>query len=102
MIRVTVLYPNDDGTTFDHQYYLDKHMPLVAERCGDALHSWTADKGVAGGEGAPPPYHALCCLTFDSVEAFESSFGPHADEILGDIPNYTDAPTVVQISEARR
>ena len=103
MIRVTVLYPNDEGTTFDHEYYLDKHMPFVAECCGDALHEWTADKGIAGGEpGAPPPHHALCSLTFDSVETFESSFGPHADEIMGDIPNYTNSPVVVQISEVRR
>jgi uncharacterized protein (TIGR02118 family) len=103
MIRVTVLYPNDEGTTFDHEYYLDTHMPMVADRCGDALHQWTVDKGVAGGEpGAPSPHHALCQLTFDSVDSYESSFGPHADEIMGDIPNYTDAPVVVQISEVRR
>jgi uncharacterized protein (TIGR02118 family) len=103
MIRVTVLYPNDEGTTFDHEYYLDTHMPLVAERCGDALHEWTVDRGIAGGEpGAPPPYHAMARLTFDSVDAFQSSFGPNADEILGDIPTFTNAPVVVQISEARR
>jgi uncharacterized protein (TIGR02118 family) len=33
------------------------------------------------------------------VEAFQKGFGPHADEILGDIKNYTDLKPVMQISE---
>ncbi|MET0506685.1 MAG: EthD family reductase, partial [Burkholderiaceae bacterium] len=33
------------------------------------------------------------------VEAFQSAFGPHAGEILGDIPNYTDLQPVIQLSE---
>ena len=35
----------------------------------------------------------------DSVESFQAGFGPHAKEILGDIPNYTDLAPVLQISE---
>ena len=35
----------------------------------------------------------------DSTEAFQASFGPHTQEILGDIPNYTDLTPVLQISE---
>ena len=33
------------------------------------------------------------------VEAFQAGFGPHAEEILGDIPNYTDLAPTLQISE---
>jgi uncharacterized protein (TIGR02118 family) len=102
MIRVSVLYPNTDGNTFDHDYFLGTHMPLVAERCGDPLRNWEVEKGIAGGEpGAPPPYMALAHLTFDSVDDFQAAFGPHAEEILGDIPNYTNATAVMQISEVR-
>ena len=35
----------------------------------------------------------------DRLEAFQKGFGPHAKEILGDIPNYTDIAPVMQISE---
>ena len=102
MIRVSVLYPNGDGNTFDHEYFLDTHMPLVADRCGEALRQWQVDKGVAGGEAdAPPAYLAMAHLTFDSVDAYNGSFGPHADEILGDIPHYTNATPVIQVSEVR-
>ena len=41
----------------------------------------------------------MCHFFCDSVESFQTGFGPHAAEIMGDIPNYTDLPPVVQISE---
>jgi uncharacterized protein (TIGR02118 family) len=38
-------------------------------------------------------------LYFDSVEDFQNSFGPHADAIMGDIPNYTNIEPVIQVSQ---
>lgn len=100
MIRVSVLYPNGNGTTFDMAYYTSKHMPMVKRLCGAACKSIAADRGLnAGQAGTAPAYIAAGYLTFDSVEAFEKAFGPHAGEIMGDIPNYTNAKPVVQISE---
>jgi uncharacterized protein (TIGR02118 family) len=100
MIRVTVLYPNGPGATFDMGYYASKHMPMVQRKCGPACKSIAADLGVGGGEpGSKPPYLAIGYLTFDSVEAFQKAFGPHVSEIFADIPNYTNAKPVVQISE---
>jgi len=37
-------------------------------------------------------------LYYDSVEAFENSFGPNAEKIMADIPNYTNTQPVIQIS----
>src|SRR6185312_4185403 len=34
MIKVSVMYPNTPGGRFDHDYYRDKHMPLVKARLG--------------------------------------------------------------------
>ena len=100
MIKVSVMYPAREGARFDHAYYRDKHMPLVKARMGDNCRSYTVDRGFAGGTpDAPPTYVAMCHLFCDSVEAFQAGFGPHAKEIMGDIPNYTDIAPVVQISE---
>lgn len=100
MIKVSVMYPFKAGARFDHAYYRDKHMPLVAARMGAALKSYTVDKGLAGGTpDAPPVYVGMCHLFCDSVESFNAGFGPHAKEILADIPNYTDLQPVLQISE---
>jgi uncharacterized protein (TIGR02118 family) len=103
MIKVSVMYPNAPGARFDHDYYREKHMPLVKSRMGDALRHYTIDKGLAGvAPGEPAPYVGMCHLICDSVEAFQAGFGPHAQEIMADIPNYTDQAPVVQISEIVR
>ena len=102
MIRVSVFYPNQDGGTFDMDYYVNKHMPMVAERCGDLLRSVAVDGGLAGGApGQPATYAAIGSLVFDSVEDFQNSFGPHTAEIMGDIPNYTNTTPIIQISEIK-
>ena len=41
----------------------------------------------------------MCHLLCDSVEAYESAYGPHVQEIRADIPNFTDQTPVRQISE---
>jgi uncharacterized protein (TIGR02118 family) len=100
MIRVGVFYPY--GGKFDMKYYLEKHMPMVQQKCGPALRSYAVDHGVAGGmPGAPITYSVMCHLTFDSADAFQAAFVPHAPEIMGDISNYSDLQPIVQISEVK-
>jgi uncharacterized protein (TIGR02118 family) len=41
----------------------------------------------------------MCHIYCDSVEAYQTGFGPDAKEILADIPNYTVLAPVLQISE---
>ena len=102
MIRVSVFYPNHDGAKFDIAYYCDKHMPMVRRLLGPALKGMTIDHGIAGATpGAPAAYAAMGHLTFDSLEAFQNSFGANAQAIMGDIPNYTNVQPMVQISEVK-
>jgi uncharacterized protein (TIGR02118 family) len=100
MIKVTVLYPNRPNARFDHKYCSDRHMPLVKSKMGANCKSYTVDKGLAGGgPGDPAPFIGMCHIFCDSVEAFPTGFGPHAAEIMADVPNYTDLQPVIQISE---
>lgn len=100
MIKVSVMYPYKPDARFDHEYYRDKHMPLLKARMGDHCKRYTVDKGLAGGSpDAPPTYIGMCHVYVESIEAFQAGFGPHAQEILGDIPNYTDLQPVIQFSE---
>lgn len=100
MIEVNVMYPHADGMRFDHAYYRDRHMPMVSARLGSALRYYTVEKGLAGGApGAAPTYVAACSLVCDSLEAFQAAMQQHGAEIMADIPNYTDAQPVVQVSE---
>jgi uncharacterized protein (TIGR02118 family) len=94
------MYPFKPDMRFDHGYYRDKHMPLLAQRLGKACLYYTIDKGVAGGApGAPPAFAAACSVYAESVDSLQAAMGPHVQEILADIPNYTDAQPVIWVSD---
>lgn len=100
MIKATVMYENKPGARFDHAYYRDQHLPLVKRLMGDYCTSYAIDKGLAGGApGTPATYVAVAHIFCRSLEDFQKGFGPHAREIMADVPNYTDLSPVVQISE---
>jgi uncharacterized protein (TIGR02118 family) len=102
MITVNVLYPNKDGAKFDMNYYLSTHIPLVKRLLGSALKGTVVEQGLGGGApGTKADFSVLCHLRFDSVEAFQTAFGPHAAAIQNDISNYTNVPPVIQISDVK-
>lgn len=102
MIKVSVLYPNGEGSRFDMNYYCTRHMPMVREKLGSACKGVAVEQGVGGAEpGAPAPFAALGHLLFDSIEDFQAAFAPHAAAFMGDIPNYTDIQPVIQISSVK-
>lgn len=100
MIKVSVLYPNGAGKTFDIDYYCSTHLNLVGKLLGSALKSATVEKGLAGGApNSTAPFAAMGNMYFDNIADFQNSFGPNAPEIMGDLPNFTNIEPVVQISE---
>ena len=102
MIKLSVFYPNEEGKKFDMDYYLNSHIPMVQEKLGAALKGGAVEQGLGGVEpGSPATYVAMGHLLFDSVEAFQSAFGPHSEAIMADIPNYTDIQPTIQISEVK-
>ena len=100
MILVSVLYPNDAGSKFDQDYYLQKHMPLVQARWGGmGLQDARVLRGTAAGDGGQAPYRVITLLTFGSLDEFRSAAKAHGAEIFADIPKFTDVQPVVQINE---
>ena len=98
MIKVSVLYPNQEGKTFDMDYYCNKHVPMVAELLGDAVKGATVEEGLGGGApGDPATYIAMGNLYFDNMESFQNSFGRNAPQIMGDLPNYTNIEPKIQV-----
>lgn len=102
MIKVSVFYANQPGNHFDIDYYCTKHIPMVRQLCGSTLLNAAVEQGVAGATaGAPPPFLAMGHLYFETVDAFQSAFGPHTSEILADVPNYTNIQPIIQVSEGK-
>jgi uncharacterized protein (TIGR02118 family) len=102
MIKVSVLYPNRQGTNFDMSYYINRHMVMVQQLLGTRLKGMSVEQGISGAQpGSSASYVAMGHLLFDSVEDYQTSFGPHAEAILADIPNYTNSEPIIQISEVK-
>ncbi len=100
LIKVTIMYPNDEGATFDMDYYREKHMPMLAELFGKAMIKYEIDQGIRGRTPEDNlPFLAIGYLYFNSVPEYEKAFGLNAETILSDIPNYTNVRPVVQMSE---
>ncbi|MGD1946829.1 MAG: EthD family reductase [Croceivirga sp.] len=99
-IKIMILYPNEEGKKFDHDYYANNHMPMVAKLFGEPLKSYTIEKGISvRTPEEPASYIAIGTFYFDQLSEYERAFGANADKILGDIPNYTNIQPIVQISE---
>lgn len=100
MIKMSVYYPADGGTRFDHDYYRTVHLPLIQNRLGDVCLHYEIDKGVAGREpGSAPAFVAACHIYADALDEFREAFAPHRPEVAADVANYTDITPIVQISE---
>lgn len=98
MIKISVMYPNAADAHFDTAYYRDRHMPMVKSLMGDACASYAIDTALAGA-AADAPYIAMGHLFCESLDAFHAGFGPHNDQIMADIPNYTNQKPVMQFSD---
>jgi uncharacterized protein (TIGR02118 family) len=102
MVKVSILYPNRQGSRFDFPYYVERHMPRSIELMSahPGFRGVSVERGVAGAApGSPPSYIAMCHFHFASVDDFLQAFMPNAPELQGDMANYTDIEPVIQFNE---
>jgi uncharacterized protein (TIGR02118 family) len=99
-ITVCVLYPMAAAGWFDHEYYMGKHLPMVQARWQPlGLTAIQILRGTPGPDGTAPAFRLIALVGFTSMAAFKVASAQHAAEIFGDIPRFTNAKPVVQISE---
>ncbi len=92
MIRVSVFYPSGEGSTFDHDYYRDTHVPM-------ALKAWGLSQAEIN-QGLDGPYVAAVHFRFDSQEALAAALGaPETAEVMADVANFTNITPVLQTSQ---
>jgi uncharacterized protein (TIGR02118 family) len=48
VIKVSVPYPNREGSRFDMTYYCETHIPMVKVLLGPALKGVAVEQGIAG------------------------------------------------------
>jgi uncharacterized protein (TIGR02118 family) len=102
MMTVTVLYRHSDSATFNMNYYLDTHIPLIRRLLGAALKGVLVQQGTGGGApGTLPEYTVITVLRFESLEAFQAAFLPHAPAVMADLVNFTNVQPSIQFNDVR-
>lgn len=99
MIRVSVVYPGGPGMKFDWDYYMDKHIPAVRKLTPMGLVRVEVDKGMGSAQpGAPAPFLCMAHLHFNNMDDMQKCMGL-SNELMADVPNFTNIQPQIQISE---
>ncbi len=94
MIKMSVLYPATEGAEFDHDYYVNTHVPLAIRTWDLPDNSSMIEKGVCG------PYVAAVHFVFPDMETMGAALGAAGTaDVMADVANYTTIQPVTQISE---
>lgn len=99
MIRVNIMYPKKKGVKFNHEYYLNNHVPLIKERYGNALKRIEVYQGIRKMRRNLSPFAATASLWFDSVEDFRTNFEKHGKELMQDRANFSKTSPLIQIEK---
>ena len=101
MVKISILYPNQQNCRFEMNYYIHQHMPMSIERLSahPGFKGVSVERGLSGDTpGSAPTYVAMCHFLFESMEDFLAAFTPYATFLQGDMPNYTDIVPIIQVS----
>ncbi|MEO1064289.1 MAG: EthD family reductase [Actinomycetota bacterium] len=96
MLSVLIMYPKTDDSTFDIDYYVETHMPMLADALGDACQGWGASTVSSG------TWQAYGWAIVDSQAAFDAAMAEHGAAIMGDVPNYTNVQPQLVIGDVAR
>lgn len=103
MFKVAILYPNDEGKTFDMDYYEKTHMPMVAGFLGKNLKFYEIDRGISGRTpNDKVPFVAIGYFYIYDVAEYTKAIAQNRDAIVTDIKKYTNIQPVIQISEIKQ
>jgi uncharacterized protein (TIGR02118 family) len=92
-VKVSVLYPASEGSTFDMEYYKTKHRAIVEDVLGPVTFS--CEQGLPG-----QPFMATGHLLYESMAAMQAGMGgARAGEAQADVPNFTNITPQIQIGE---
>lgn len=104
MFNISSIYPKKDEYQFDFDYYLNTHMPMSIEKLSGAkgFKGVSVERGIELDEPRiESSYIAMCHYYFDTLENFMAAFMPHAEELQGDLVNYSNIEPIIQINEVQ-
>ena len=100
MIRVSAFYENRADAQFDFAYYTTKHFPMVLDLMKPfGAIRFEVEKPLATASGEACPYVAVGTIYFNDMQNLQAGLAKHADQIMGDVKNYTNLAPLLQFGE---
>jgi uncharacterized protein (TIGR02118 family) len=99
MYCVSIAYPTKGGGTFDFDYYAQKHIPMVTRLLGANVDRAEVRKGVASPDGSAASFVCMANIWIKSVDEFQAALAKYGNEIMGDIPHFTNIQPILQVDE---
>ena len=98
---LTILYPYQDGDTFNHDYYRDSHLPMIMKLCGtEAISRFELRKGLSGQDGSSAPlYTATINIYIGDQTAFDEAGKQHNQTMIDDVPNFSQVQPLIVPTE---
>lgn len=95
-IKFIVLYGHPPKPEEFEKYYLEVHMPLVAELKG--ARKMEAAKCLPQADGSPPAFYRVFEAWFDTAEQMAAVFGsPQGMKVRDDVKNFAAGTTVTRL-----
>ena len=96
MYCLTVTYPKHEGSSFDHEYYVSKHIPLCAQAfAGHGFKGTVLRSEQGAAPGAADLNYASVDILFDSPENMSAALKAGGKQVSEDLKNYTDVQPVM-------
>jgi uncharacterized protein (TIGR02118 family) len=100
MIRIAATYPRQEDKTFNMEYYVNIHLPLVCLKFAPyGLSKIEVDKPLEAPGGNLSPFFAIGYLYFPSLVHFQEAYEAVGQEVTADWSKYTDVKPMIQVGE---
>ncbi len=101
MITVSVFYPKTAESTFNLDYYMSNHVPMVERLLKPmGMREVVVEQSIGTPmPNVPAPFSIVARLVFNNVEEMEMGMGHHGETLMRDIPNFSNVQPVVQIGK---
>lgn len=96
---LTIMYPFEEGATFDADYYRDNHLTLIMDLYGaQAIRRFELRKP-AEVPGANPAFMGSVNIYIENQAAFDAAGAEHTETLVADVPNFSSVFPVVVVTE---
>lgn len=96
---VTVLFPKTPDATFDMDYYVGQHMPMVLEKFTPyGCKGWRVARILENAQGGDLPFQVVCTMEFETPDQPKEAFAKEGKDV-GNVDKFTNVKPVVMFAD---